>query len=168
VNHNLLKNYFINFLSFFSFPPLSSTRSFVIYNLSLLLSSRRWCSGVWAWRRGVWWRTAMGRSEAGSASSSAPAMRHIDRVRHPPPHRVTIFIGGGSAAARSLRHRPLVLVALLYGATLPPLPVKTTVVASSHMCFIRSLSMRGVATGTCRMHSAYPATAIFSSAYAKM
>jgi hypothetical protein len=49
---------------------------------------------------------------------------------------------------------------LLYGAALPPLPVKRMTVASSHMRFIRSL-FTGVATGTSRMRLAYAAVAIF-------
>jgi hypothetical protein len=60
-------------------------------------------------------------------------------------------------------HRLLVLVMLLYGAALPPLPMKTTTVASSRMCFIRSLSRRGVVAGTSHVCLAYTAPAIFSS-----
>jgi hypothetical protein len=68
---------------------------------------------------------------------------------------------GGGNGSTVVGHRLLMLVTLLYSTTLPPLPSKTTAVASSHMRFICSLSMRGVATGTSHMRLAYAAAAIF-------
>jgi hypothetical protein len=69
-------------------------------------------------------------------------------------------VGGGNGST-VVGHRLLMLVTLLYSTTLPPLPLKTTAVALSHISFICSLSMRGVATGTSHMRLAYAAVAIF-------